>query len=37
MYALIIEGSLKVKLPTIRTDEKQRSEESDKRKEEERR
>jgi ribosomal protein L9 len=32
-----IEGSLKVKLPTIWTDEKQRWEESEKRREEERR
>ena len=33
----IIEGSLEVKLPTIWTDEKQRWEESEKRREEERR
>ena len=33
----IIEGSLEVKLPTISTDEKQRWEESEKRREEERR
>jgi hypothetical protein len=32
--ALIIEGSLEVKLPTIWTDEKQRWEESEKRREE---
>jgi len=33
----LIEGNLKVKLPTIWTDEKQRWEESDERREEERR
>ena len=32
----IVEGSLEVKLPTMRTDEKQRWEESEKRREEER-
>ena len=36
MYNIIIEGSLEVKLPTIWTDEKQRWEESEKRKEERR-
>ena len=35
-YTYIIEGSLEAKLPTIWTDEKQRWEESDKRREEER-
>ena len=35
--SIIIEGSLEVKLPTIWTDEKQRWEESEKRKAEERR
>jgi len=34
---VVVEGSLKVKLPTIWTDEKQRWEESEKRREEERR
>ena len=34
---VVAEGSLKVKLPTIWTDEKQRWEESEKRREEERR
>jgi len=34
---LLVEGSLEVKLPTIWTDEKQRSEDSEKRGEEERR
>jgi len=34
---MVIEGRLEVKLPTIWTDEKQRWEESEKRKEEERR
>jgi hypothetical protein len=33
----MIEGSLEVKLPTIKTDEKQRWEESEKRREEKRR
>ena len=37
MSTIIIEGSLEVKLPTIWTDEKQRWEESDKRREEKRR
>ena len=38
MYTLyIIEGSLEVKIPTIWTDEKQRREESEKRRVEERR
>ena len=36
IYIYIIEGSLEVKLPTIWTDEKQRWEESEKRREEER-
>ena len=36
MICYIIEGSLEVKLPTIWTDEKQRWEESEKRREEER-
>ena len=34
---MVIEGSLEVKLPTISTDEKQRWEESEKRREEDRR
>jgi len=34
--SIIVEGSLEVKLPTIWTDEKQRWEESEKRREEER-
>ena len=37
IYYYIIAGSLEVKLPTIWTDEKQRWEESEKRREEERR
>ena len=37
MFIIIIEGSLEVKLPTIWTDEKQRWEESEKRREEKRR
>ena len=37
ILSIIIEGSLEVKLPTIWTDEKQRWEESEKRKAEERR
>ena len=36
MFIIIIEGSLEVKLPTIWTDEKQRWEESEKRREEKR-
>jgi len=36
-FALLTEGSLEVKLPTIWTDEKQRWEESEKRREEKRR
>jgi hypothetical protein len=36
IYIYIVEGSLEVKLPTIWTDEKQRWEESEKRREEER-
>jgi len=36
-YKFMIEGSLEIKLPTIWTDEKQRWEESEKRREEKRR
>ena len=34
LYYIVIEGSLEVKLPTVWTDEKQRWEESEKRREE---